>query len=380
MVIVSMIAMIVTNACDPDPRVERSAKWLVEEGHEVTIHAFDRPQSSAQSIGRSGYKIIRHQLGDVPYGGMMKTAFGLRRFCKKVISILIESPPDIIYCHDADTLSVGVSLKKRHSVPFIFDMHDLAHTWILMPAPKSNMRKVLSRIMHNKMLKRAALADRIITSSGANDSDNNPGFKQWLLQRGLESTVVENRPDVTIALPLSQQSNWRISHIGRLRDLKAIELLVDALMLMEVEERPCIAIAGDGTKVQEIKSYLQTFQDSGELDIEIRGSFEQSELNHILVDSNVMFAMYNPMRGNIKQGALPVKMFDAAAHGIPSVVNSNCLMGDICVREGLGLAVAWGDPESLKDALISLKQERVKLEKTSINEKDKFVTVFSDLF
>jgi coenzyme F420-reducing hydrogenase delta subunit len=55
-------------------------------------------------------------------------------------------------------------------------------------------------------------------------------------------------------------------------------------------------------------------------------------------------------------------------------------MGDICTKEGLGLAVAWDDAEALKEALISLKQERVKLQRTSTNEKDKFVAVFSDLF
>ena len=370
----------IQTACAPDPRVERAAKWLVEEGHEVQIHAFDRSQSSPKSSEKNGFTIIRHQLGDIPYGGMVKTAFGLRKFCRKVISTLIESPPDLVYCHDADTLKVGISLRNRHSVPFIFDMHDLAHTWILMPAPKSIIRKLLSRILLKQMLRRARLADQIITSSGANDDDDYPGFKQWLSARGLESTVVENRPTATIALPLSQESDWRVAHIGRLRDLKSIELLVDAIMLMPIAERPSISIAGEGTKAQKIKSLLQKIQDSGEINVEIKGRFNQSELGEILAEINVMFAMYNPIRGNIKQGALPVKMFDAAVHGIPSVVNSNCLMGNICTKENLGLAVAWNDPEALKNALISLKQERVKLERTSTNEKDKFVTVFSGLF
>jgi glycosyltransferase involved in cell wall biosynthesis len=376
----AIIAMIVTNACAPDPRVERAAKWLVDEGHEVQIHAFDRSQSSPESTEKNGFTIIRHQLGEIPYGGMIKTAFGLRKFCRKVISTLIKSPPDLVYCHDADTLKVGISLRNRHSVPFIFDMHDLAHTWILMPAPKSIIRKLLSRIMLKQMLKRARLADQIITSSGADDGHNHPGFKQWLSARGFESTVVENRPTATIALPLSQESDWRVAHIGRLRDLKSIELLVDAIMLMPIAERPSISIAGEGTKAQKIKSLLQKFQDSGNINVEIKGHFNQNELGEILAEVNVMFAMYNPVRGNIKEGALPVKMFDAAAHGIPSIVNSNSLMGDICTKEDLGLAIEWNNPEALKNALITLKQERVKLERTSTNEKDKFVTVFSDLF
>ena len=376
----SIIAMIVTNACDPDPRVERAAKWLAEEGHEVMIHAFDRSQSSPKSVERNGFTIIRYQLGDIPYGGMIKTAFGLRKFCRKVISALIESPPDIVYCHDADTLKIGFSLKNSHSIPFIFDMHDLAHTWILMPAPKSIIRKQLSRIMLKQMLRRAGLANQIITSSGASEDHDYPGFKQWLLVRGFESTVVENRPVATIPLALSQELDWRVSHIGRLRDLKAIELLVAAIMLMPKGERPSISIAGEGTKAQKIKSLLQKVHNSGEINVEMKGRFDQSELGEILAEVNVMFAMYNPIRGNIKQGALPVKMFDAAVRGIPSIVNSNCLMGDICTKENLGLAVAWGDGEALKNALISLKQKRVKLERTSTNEKDNFMKVFSDLF
>jgi glycosyltransferase involved in cell wall biosynthesis len=376
----AVIAMIVTNACAPDPRVERAAKWLVEEGHEVIVHAFDRSQSSPKLSEGNGFTIIRHQLGEIPYGGMAKTAFGLRKFHKKVISELITSPPDLIYCHDADTLKVGMSMKKNHSLPFVFDMHDLAHTWILMPAPKSIIRKTFSRIMLKQMLRRAKLAEQIITSSGADDDHDHPGFKQWLSARGLDSTVVENRPDAAIPLPLLEEEDWRVAHIGRLRDLKSIKLLIDAIMLIPMGERPSISIAGEGTKTQQIKSLLQNFQDSGDINFNIRGRFNQNEIREILAESNVMFAMYNPARGNIKQGAIPVKMFDAAVHGIPSIVNSNCLMGDICTKESLGLAVEWDDAEALKNALISLNQERVKLERTSTNEKDKLVAVFNDLF
>ena len=49
-----------------------------------------------------------------------------------------------------------------------------------------------------------------------------------------------------------------------------------------------------------------------------------------------------PARGNINDGALPVKMFDASSLGIPSIVNSNCLMAEICESEKLGMSVEWG--------------------------------------
>ena len=38
------VAMVVSNPCNPDPRVEKEATALSNAGYEVTIHAFDREE------------------------------------------------------------------------------------------------------------------------------------------------------------------------------------------------------------------------------------------------------------------------------------------------------------------------------------------------
>ena len=43
------VAMIVSNSCNPDPRVEKEAISLASEGYEVTIHAFDRLEDSVEN-------------------------------------------------------------------------------------------------------------------------------------------------------------------------------------------------------------------------------------------------------------------------------------------------------------------------------------------
>ena len=98
------VAMVVTNACDPDPRVMQSARWLTEQGHQVTIHAYDRQQKSRPSSMIDDVKIIRYHLGKSPYGGLFKTGLGIRKFKKSVFSKLILESSDVIVCHDADTL------------------------------------------------------------------------------------------------------------------------------------------------------------------------------------------------------------------------------------------------------------------------------------
>jgi hypothetical protein len=64
-----------------------------------------------------------------------------------------------------------------------------------------------------------------------------------------------------------------------------------------------------------------------------------------------MYAMYDPNRGNIMQGAIPTKMLDAAAFGRPSVVNSNTPMGDLCESEGMGVTAAYGNVTEIAEAI-----------------------------
>ena len=113
--------------------------------------------------------------------------------------------------------------------------------------------------------------------------------------------------------------------------------------------------------------------EAGELEAEVTGAFTQQELPELMMSIDVMFAMYAPQRGNIMQGALPVKMFDAAAQGVPSVVNDGCLMGDVAREEGLGLTATWGDTSSIANALLGAKDETVNLDITGEREHQRWL-------
>jgi glycosyltransferase involved in cell wall biosynthesis len=374
--VMAKVAMVVSNSCAPDPRVLRSAFWLVEAGHQVTIHAFDRLQQHAKSESTHGARIMRYHLGEIPYGGMRKTIKGILQFVKRVKASLMHSPPDLIYCHDADTLSVAVSLKKSHQIPFVFDMHDLHHTWIRMPAPNSILRKLLSLKMEATMLRQARKADAIITTSGKIEGGKFDGFEQYLQSKNLASTVVENRP-LEMSIPQQEPSDnkqWTIGYLGRVRELKTFTLMLEAIKLIPATERPKIIIAGDGTKAKEVQQLMMNAVESGEIEAEVSGAFTSSQFEELVGQLDVMFALYPPNRGNISQGALPVKMFDAAANGVPSIVNSDCLMGELAEFEEIGRAVRWDDAEAACNALLELRGTIVELRITSQREKDKFLS------
>ena len=367
--------MVVSNSCAPDPRVLRSAFWLVEAGHQVTIHAFDRLQLNSKSESIHGARIMRYHLGQTPYGGMGKTIKGILQFVKQVKATLKHSPPDLIYCHDADTLSIAVAMKRSHNIPFVFDMHDLHHSWIRMPAPNSIIRKLLSLKMESTMLRRARVADAIITTSGRISDGEYDGFEQYLKSKGLDSTVVENRPlETSIPEKKSPQlEQWSIGYLGRVRELKTFTLLLEAVKLIPAAKRPKIIIAGDGIKEDEVRNLMMDAVQSGEVNAEISGAFTPIQFQELVKHLDVMFALYPPERGNILQGALPVKMFDAAANGIPSIVNSGCLMGELAESEGIGKAVAWDDAVATSNAMLELRGTTVELKISSQREKKRFL-------
>ncbi len=362
------VAMVVTNACAPDPRVLRHAEWMVEAGHEVTVHAFDRSMEHPMSENHRGVRIMRYHLGKTPYGGAMRTYQGIRAFQRQVTRTLLHDPPALVYCHDADTLRIGTALKQQLGIPLVFDMHDLQHTWIRFDAPQSRLRAALAGQMKRRMLNRAKHANIILTSSGS-VNEASRGFAEWLAHHDLHGHVVENRPEApTTDLPRPQRSGWTVGYIGRVRDRKALDALVKAVCSMQPHERPKIRVAGDGIAAASVRRHLMELVESGEVEAEVTGAFTQEDLPELMAEIDVMYAMYSPQRGNIMQGALPVKMFDAAAHGVPSVVNDGCLMAEVAKSEQLGCPATWGDVASVADALKTARGMEVHLEATAERE------------
>ena len=358
---VARVVSVVSNGCTSDPRVLREAQWLFDAGHEVTIHAFDRLENLPLESNYNGIKIIRHRVGITPYGGSWSTWRGLKRFRKSVANSVNEI--DLLHCHDADTLPLAKNIKTKS---VLFDMHDLHHTWVMMKNPKSLVRKIISTQMKNQMLKQTLLADSIITSS--------PFFSDWLSDKGVKSFPIENRIDTQEPTP--KPPEFTIGYFGKIREATAFEFLFESIKTINKKERPKVMIAGDGVSREKILLMVEKYSD---LDIVIHDAFNHTDLPSMMRQISVMFAMYPPQRGNIREGALPSKMFEAAAFGRPSIVNKGVPMGTICETESLGTPVSWADVVGLADAIVNLKDSNVELQSDAKREKERFLQIIENL-
>ena len=198
-------------------------------------------------------------------------------------------------------------------------------------------------------------------------NNGHPGFKQWLAEHEIESICIPN-------YPLSNESSnggkdngkgkaiklesWpttpTIGYIGRVRDVASFELLAKALELIPQDRRPHLRIAGDGIAQGGVKEIFSRLVNEG-LRVEISNGFSIEELPGLISQISVMYCLYDPRRGNIMEGALPVKMHDAAAHARPVICNSDCLMEDVLELKGYsGIAVKWGDVTELSSTISQL--------------------------
>ena len=101
----------------------------------------------------------------------------------------------------------------------------------------------------------------------------------------------------------------RFGYIGRIREIDSISMMIQAAKKIDFK----VIIAGDGIDAKLVEEKFP--------DIDYRGPFTEKELSDLIGEISVMYAMYDSDRLNIKSGAIPTKMLDAAAHGIPSVVS-----------------------------------------------------------
>ena len=278
------VAMVVSNGHHPDPRVHKEAIALVEAGFDVTIHAFDRENNLSAQEDMDGYRVVRYNVSRPVSSGSANMIFHNKKFRKMVGSRLLETKPEIIHYHDADTLALGVRMKKEYGAKLVFDMHDLAHTWAIMPNPMNPFRHFVGMLLKQKMLRIIRFSDAVFTSSGKLEGGDFDGLAEWLERRGVKSTTVFNRPLKT-NIAEQHTGDYTLGFIGRVRDQASFDLLAKAIELLEPDERPIVRIAGDGIIHNYINNRFAKLCRSG-LKLRMTGRFQLQELHEIISETS----------------------------------------------------------------------------------------------
>jgi len=295
-----------------DPRVYKEAKSLVQIGFSVTVICRTTESNRKQFEKFENIEIVRVFCPHPP----LEASRFIRIFYnfKNVFKIsrkIIRLKPNIIHCHDLDTLLEGVLAKKKLKIPLIYDSHE---AWMLIERTNSPYIMYLGALFYEKFL--LPHATQIILAS--------PG--QVELAKYANSTVILNCPPLDFtngAKPKQIRAKYKlkneivITYHGVLADGRGILILIDAAEKLSKKHRN-LKFMAIGKNHEPYKALVKA---RGLSDFFIfTGPTPYSEIASYLLASDIIFTIKRPLK--IFSITIATKVYEAMLVGKPVIGNT----------------------------------------------------------
>jgi glycogen(starch) synthase len=224
---------------------------------------------------------------------------------------------DVVICHDADGMLLGLILKRRIGIPVVYDMH-------------GSLSELMSNI-HNSsrpVLAVAGWVERRLYAGADLILANWPHLIEVIGGEHAEkSCVVRDRPPVTTTSDSTrppEQTDWKsendvdrlIVYVGNSAAYQRVDLLIDMMAhLIDAPDRITLCLIGPGLK--ELRGQAARYP---EADIRFLGPLYGDELARVLQSADLALSPrvtvnYPPMKViSYLNAAIPVIATDCSAH------------------------------------------------------------------
>lgn len=365
------IVMLLFKDIHYDARVQREAKALAEDGHEVTLICVNEFNYEAPSIHENVYihklhlfakqakqtltseqgnhkkssvvkklifKFVRSSIIKV-----MKDFFSYREFYKKSKQILHEKNYDVIHCHDLNTLMQGYYLSKRYKSILVYDSHELFNEM----AGRKRSDKIIGNIMEKHYYKKI---DHLITV--------NPFLQKELKRRyGFKPfTIVQNTPIYNQKMVKNEHyfhkkyqldSGDRVLlYQGGLNPERGIEECIEAVKLLP--ERYKFVLLGDGRSKNLLEKLVKDL--SLERRVFLHDQVPSTSILWYTCQADIGFVVYKKTSLN-NYLSTPNKIFEYMLAGIPAVSSNHPGKSYVIEKEKTGVCVEE-TPEAIKEGVL----------------------------
>jgi glycosyltransferase involved in cell wall biosynthesis len=359
------IAMLLHKSVQHDSRVRREAKALAEAGHEVLVLELAPVPVEAREL--DGF----HRRSVEPRPWVRRLPYHLYRLLCLLafVRAVARVRPDVVHAHDAAMLLPGLAGARLTGARLVYDSHELATSvpyrerfwaWFVAAVERIGVRR----------------ADAVITVSD--------GIARRLQERfGLRETpvVVRNVCDLPAADPDEPPGALRrlaglpageplILHQGAAALGRGCETLVRAVARLD---RGHLVFLGDGDPGYAERLAAVAHEEGVADRVHVVRSVEPERLLTYTRDADVGVSLLEDTCENHRL-ALPNKLFEYVAAGVPVVVSdlpeAATLVRDhgigwavraddvASVAGGVGRALGGGDDEALRRAAVELSWER----------------------
>lgn len=332
--------MLLSNAFRPDPRVLKEARSLAQAGYGVTVIAWDREGKFPVAEQVDGFAVKRVQAVRSGYGLGLRQLLLLPRFWLRAWQELGRLRPQVIHCHDFDTLPPGWLWAKLHRKRVIYDAHEY-YVELQKPRLTGVAGAVLLAIIGTAEQSLSRTADAVITV-------DERIAKQY---RNRRVVIIGHYPPIDFAEDKAtgsqegtrsqsakppREASWRdggtgpsdtadlprqpsLVYAGRFSTDRGMLVVAEALRhLAAAGFRPHVHLLGTWTSKAEEQAFAGAIQGI-EDQIEVAGWVPFDQVAHQLRQADIALAILQPIPRYVT--ALPVKLFEYMACGLPVIIS-----------------------------------------------------------
>jgi glycosyltransferase involved in cell wall biosynthesis len=347
-----ILIMIRSNAVNPEPRLEKSARFLAED-YDVQVLCWDRKREAPKVESRNGYTIHRcHLRGD--YGLGMRSIFNLAGWMMYQVWWLFRHRFDLVHAYDFDTYLPALLVAKVKRKKIIYDICDFyAH----MLGGKIDLFLI-------------QFADALIIADDNRKSQIAGSHPKKLI------TIYNAPPDyydefAHTASGRPERDGFSLGYVGVLQAERGFDSLID---VVAGDPEVDIVIGGYGSSEYEA-TLAKKANGLGNVKLVGKVSPYRKTLE-ILAASDALVALYDPAVPNHRFSS-PNKVFEAMMLGKSIIVTRDTNMDRIVEEHKCGVTVTYGDKEQLRGAIGQLKEMKRRGDTTyGTNARQAYVNAF----
>jgi glycosyltransferase involved in cell wall biosynthesis len=347
------IVMLLSNAFRPDPRVIKEANSLAGAGYTVTIICWDRlGELSIEDRLPSGVRIIRIHSVHTDYGAGPRQILYTPRFWSAAMHTALPLKPDLVHCHDLDTLYAGVRIKKHLGCKLVFDAHEDYPTLMSLYLPGffvpvlNTLERWLLRQVDASIAASLVFVDKL-NVMGFSPAVHIPNVQDLIpFESVTQDQLVRARQELGL-----EPGAFVISYIGGFTRNRLLLPLIEAMRALPAMN---LLLWGDGHQRRAVEEATQ-----GLANVRYLGWLPADQVPLYTCLSDVVYYCLKPDYPGAKYNA-PNTLSSAMAAGRPVIANNIGDLGRVVRKTGCGLLLDEVTPQTICEAMIKLSDPTLR--------------------